>query len=42
VAIEMLGDLDTMTMEELAGRLHVAEAAYTKDVAYGVTADSIR
>jgi hypothetical protein len=42
VAIEMLGDLDTMTMEELVGWLHVAEAADTKDVAYGVTADSIR
>jgi hypothetical protein len=38
VAIEMLVDLDTMTMEELVSRLRMAEAADIEDVAYGMTA----
>jgi hypothetical protein len=35
VAIEMLTDLDTMTMEQLIGRLRVVEVA-TEDAADGV------
>jgi hypothetical protein len=35
VAIEMLTDLDTMTMEQLVGRLRVVEVA-TEDAADGV------
>jgi hypothetical protein len=41
VAIEMLVDLDTMTMEELVSRLRMAEAADIEDVAYGMTADGV-
>jgi hypothetical protein len=41
VVIEMLVDLNTMTVEQLVGRLCVAEAADAEDVADGVAVDGV-
>jgi hypothetical protein len=41
VTIEMLTDLDTMTVEQLVGPLHVAEAAGAEDVANNVAVDGV-
>jgi hypothetical protein len=41
VAIEMLADLDTMTVEQLVGRLCAVDVADAEDVVDGVAADCI-
>jgi hypothetical protein len=41
VAIEMLVDLDAMTVEQLVGRLRVAEVADAEDATDGVAADCV-